>query len=169
MPVVIRPLRVDEAESYRAIRLEALLRHPDAFSASFERESTEQLPFFAARLAGSVVFAGFQGDIPAAENLLGTAGFMIQPGPKRQHKGLLWGMYVRREARGTGLARRLAEAVLDHAREHVELIQLSVVAGNFTAIRLYNALGFEPYGTEYRALKVAGRYLDEILMVKKLA
>ena len=136
--------------------------HPEAFSASFEHETAQPLTFFAERLAGSTVFGGFRD-----QELLGTAGFMIQAGPKRAHKGLLWGMYVRPEGRGTGLSRRLVEAVLDHARTRVELIQLSVVADNRTARRLYVSLGFEPYGIEERALKVEGRYLDDLLMAKR--
>jgi GNAT superfamily N-acetyltransferase len=36
-------------------------------------------------------------------------------------------MYVRPSARGTGVGYRLIEAVLDLARQHVELIQLTVV------------------------------------------
>jgi ribosomal protein S18 acetylase RimI-like enzyme len=77
-------------------------------------------------------------------------------------------MYVRSAARGTGLARLLVEAVLEHARERVELIQLSVGSGNVPARRLYASLGFEPFGIEERALKVGDRYLDDVYMVKML-
>ena len=93
---------------------------------------------------------------------------MPQAGAKRAHKAVLWGMYVRRTARGTGLARGLVEAVIDHARERAVLVQLSVVSDNLVARRLYGSLGFEPYGVEARSLKVDGRYLDEVLMVKML-
>jgi len=77
-------------------------------------------------------------------------------------------MYLRPEARGSGLARRLVDAVLDHARGRVELIQLAVVADNVVARRLYASLGFTEYGIEVHSLKVEGRYLDEVLMVKIL-
>ena len=175
MTVIIRPLRVDEAALYRDIRLEALRTHPEAFGASFEQEAARPLGFFAERLSGqegmtgptgisgNVIFGGFQ---DAA--VLAIAGFIVQSGLKREHKGTLWGMYVRPEARGTGLASLLVEAVLDHARDRVELIQLSVIADNVIARRLYASLGFEPYGIEERALKVEGRYLDEVLMAKLL-
>jgi RimJ/RimL family protein N-acetyltransferase len=158
---VIRPFAPDEAPLYRDIRLEALRMNPEAFGASFEQESTHPLSFFAERVTSNVIFGGFQDGA-----VLGTAGFMIQSGLKRQHKGTLWGMYVRPEARGTGLARRLVTVVLDHARGHVQLVQLTVVAENATARRLYASLGFEAYGMEARSLYVAGRYLDEVLMVK---
>jgi RimJ/RimL family protein N-acetyltransferase len=163
MNFLVRPLRSDEAGLYRDIRLEALRLHPEAFGASYENELAQPLAFFAGRLSGNVIFGGFRD-----QTLLGTAGFMIQAGAKRAHKGLLWGMYVNRAARGTGLARQLVEAVLDHAREHVELIQLSVVADNMGARRLYSGMGFEPFGIEARSLKVDGCYFDEVLMVKLL-
>ena len=84
------------------------------------------------------------------------------------HKGHLVGMYVRGEARRSGVGRRLVEAIIETARGHVEVIQLTVVAGNETARRLYAGLGFEEYGHEKKALKSGDRYFDEILMAKDL-
>ena len=133
----VRPLRAEQAASWRAIRLEALRLHPDAFGAAFEHEAAQPLTFFADRLTTGVTFGGFRD-----QELLGSVGFMIQSGAKREHKGMLWGMYVRQAARGTGLARSLVEAVLDHARGRVELIQLTVVADNAIARRLYASFGF---------------------------
>jgi RimJ/RimL family protein N-acetyltransferase len=48
------------------------------------------------------------------------------------------------------------------------VVQLTVVAGNETARRLYAGLGFEEYGLEKKALKLGDRYFDEILMAKDL-
>jgi RimJ/RimL family protein N-acetyltransferase len=163
MSFAIRPFRPDEAALYRDIRLEGLRLHPDALGAAFEQESLEPLAFFASRVTGNVIFGGFLG-----QEVLGTAGFMAETGLKRAHKGHLWGMYVRQAARGTGLARDLVRAVLDHARERVELIQLSVVATSTAARRLYESAGFEPFGIERHALKVDGRYYDEIHMAMPL-
>jgi RimJ/RimL family protein N-acetyltransferase len=163
MSFVIRPLHPDEPTLYRDIRLEALRLHPEAFSSAYVQEAARPLSFFAQRLTGSTVFAGF-----TDQEILGVAGFMPEPGLKRAHKGHLWGMYVRSAARGTGLARQLVEAVLNFAQDRVEIIQLSVIAGNVPAHRLYVSLGFAPYGLEERSLKVNGRYLDEIHMVKRL-
>jgi ribosomal protein S18 acetylase RimI-like enzyme len=89
-------------------------------------------------------------------------------GWKRAHKGFLWGMYVRASARGSGVAKPLVEAVLAHARERVELVQLSVVKENETAQRLYRSCGFVAYGHEVHALKQNGRYYDEVLMAVAL-
>ena len=163
MTLSIRPLRPDDAELYRTIRLEALRAHPEAFSSSADLEGAQPLTWFAERLTVNVVFGAFR-----EATLLGTAGFRGQSAVKQAHKATLWGMYLRPEARGSGLARRLVEAVLDHARGRVELIQLAVVADNVVARRLYASLGFTEYGIEVHSLKVDGRYLDEVLMVKIL-
>src|SRR6266481_5062879 len=84
------------------------------------------------------------------------------------NKAALWGMYVRPAARSSGLGRRLVEAVVNHASERVEQLQLSVVAANDDACRLYRSMGFSEYGREMKALKQDGRYYDEILMVRFL-
>jgi ribosomal protein S18 acetylase RimI-like enzyme len=163
MPITVRPLREDEAALYREIRLEGLRLHPDAFSASFAHEASQELAFFAERVKGNVIFGGFRD-----ATLLGAVGFAVLAGSKRAHKGLLWGMYVRASGRGTGLAGRLMEAVIDHARARVELVQLTVTADNTFARRLYASHGFVEYGLEEHALKIGERYLDEVLMVKML-
>ena len=85
------------------------------------------------------------------------------------HKGVIWGMYVRPNARRAGIGRRLVEAILDHARQRVELIQLTVVRDNEQARHLYASLGFQEYGIERNALKQDGRYYDEVLLAKDLS
>ena len=159
--VVVRRIAINEDAAYRAIRLESLRAHPEAFSASFELEAEHSLPFFTERLSSNVIFGGF-----VNQTLLGTAGFRISPGAKLAHKGLFWGMYVRPAARGTGLATRLVRAVLDYAQGRVERVHLMVVADNAAARRLYQSMGFKAYATEERSLRVGDRYLDEVMMVR---
>jgi ribosomal protein S18 acetylase RimI-like enzyme len=100
--------------------------------------------------------------------LIAIAGFAVQQGQKKAHKGILWGMYVRPAARRASVGRRLVEAICNLARQHVELIQLTVVAENEQARNLYERLGFLEYGLEKNALKQDGRYYDEVLMAKDL-
>ncbi len=159
----VRLLRPDEAAAFRAIRLEALEQAPEAFGSMLEDEATKPLDWFRERLDGRIVFGALAG--PA---LVGIAGFYAQSGAKKCHKGVLWGVYVRPAARGSGVARRLAEAVIDHARGRVEILQLTVVTTNARARGLYTSLGFVEYGVEQRALKLGSAYFDEALMAKPL-
>jgi RimJ/RimL family protein N-acetyltransferase len=159
----IRRLMPADAPLFREIRLEALQQAPEAFGSSFEQECSQSLAQFEAILTKADVFGAFR-----EADLLGMAGYRRQDGAKRAHKGFLWGMYVRASARGTGVAKPLVEAVLAHARERVELVQLSVVKENEAAQRLYRRCGFVAYGHEVHALKQNGRYYDEVLMAVAL-
>ena len=157
--IQVRLLRAADAPLFREIRLEALQRSPEAFGSTFEHERAQSLAEFAEGLAKADVFGAFRGT-----DLVGMAGYRTQAGAKQAHKGLLWGMYVSPVARGTGAAQRLVKAVLAHARERVELVQLVVVSENEVARRLYRSCGFIEYGHEVHSLKQNGRYYDQILM-----
>jgi RimJ/RimL family protein N-acetyltransferase len=155
----LRRLRPEDVLLYRQIRLEALTDSPGAFSSILEIEEDRPLDWFATRLADAFVLGAFDGP-----DLMGVAGFYVQPGPKHAHKGMLWGMYVRPEYRAAGVGRVLVEAIIDHARDHVEILQLLVVGDNAPARRLYARLGFVEYGIERRATKYRGHYHDDVLM-----
>ena len=77
-------------------------------------------------------------------------------------------MYVRPDHRAAGIGRTLVEAIIEHARQHVELLQLFVIADNLPARRLYASLGFVEYGIERHATKYHGEYHDDVLMALPL-
>jgi len=162
--IKVRRLETSDVADYRDLRLEGLKAHPDAFSSSWEDEANKPTSWWEDRLLTNVVFGGWIESSP----LVGLAGFRVQDGVKLQHKGVLWGMYVRPVGRGTGLAALLVNKVIEHARPLVEDVCLTVVPSNTAAHRLYDAAGFEEYGLERRALKVANEYYDELLMVLPL-
>jgi RimJ/RimL family protein N-acetyltransferase len=161
--IALRQLGQEDAPLYRDIRLEGLADSPHAFSSTLETEQDQPLDRFAARLADDLVLGAFRGP-----RLLGVAGFFIQPRLKHRHKGMLWGMYVRPQYRAAGIGRMLVEAIIEHARQHVELLQLFVVSDNLPARRLYTRLGFVEFGIERHATKYRGQYHDDVLMALPL-
>lgn len=163
MDQAVRRLTEDDAGKFREIRLEALEHHPETFQATYESAAELPLDAFRQRLRRYALFGGFVG-----EELCGIVGFLPLKNPKISHKGLLWGMYVKESARGGGLAEAMVEAVVDHARDKVEQILLSVIADNERARHFYHKMGFEPYGLERRALKIGERYYDEEFRVRFL-
>ena len=161
MPFEVRRLSASDAVGYRALRLDGLRAHPEAFGASWEEEAAQPLAWFADRLNRNVILGGGP---PGTSDLRGVIGFYVLDSAKQRHKGVLWGMFIQPEARGTGLGPSLVARVLEHAMQTVEEVRLTVVATNKAAIRLYERAGFEQYGLERRALKIGHDYYDEVLM-----
>ena len=160
--VTIRPLDATDAEAYRALRLQALLQAPEAFGASHAEEAARPLAAFVERITPappSLVFGAF-----ANAELVGMAGFLTGNSEKSRHRGTLWGVYLAPDWRGRGIARALVEAVRAHAAQHVLVLQARAVTTNGVALRLYERLGFKPYGIEAKALRVDGTFFDEALL-----
>jgi len=156
----IRRLRGDDASSFREIRLEALVSHPEAFGASWEDEQNKSLESIADRLEQGYVLGG----ISDGGVLTGIIGLSKSTAVKTQHIGSIWGMYVRPVARGSGLSRQLVAAIIDEVGTTLRSLRLCVVSSNQAAIRLYKSMGFEEWAVEVDALKVDDRYYDELLM-----
>ncbi len=164
---MIRRLGPEDAAAFADIRLEGLRLAPDAFGSDYEIERGWPQEKFAERLTLSTVF-GFED----AGALLGVAGFVADSKKKFQHRGDLWGMYVRKSARGRGVGAQLVEAVIEHARPRVKQLHLHVATTNRAARALYERYGFRRYGIEPRAMKASedapGEFMNAALMVRFL-
>lgn len=160
----VRRLAPQDAEEYRALRLEALREEPAAFGACLSEEMCRPLSWFGETLGRSAVFAAMAPQGPLA----GMLGLQRDGMSKRQHIAHVRGMYVRPGQRGRGVGAALLSAVIGHARGQVAVLQLVVGAANPGAIRLYQTAGFEVYGTERASLRVAGVDADSLLMALHL-
>jgi ribosomal protein S18 acetylase RimI-like enzyme len=163
--VTVRRLGPGDAAIFRALRLEGFARHPLEFRIAPEDEASLTMAHVEARIGADYVVGGFTPD----GALAGIGGLTRYAGAKLRHKALLWGMYVREAARGQGLGDAIVVDLLAHARATgVEIVQLTVVAENARARRLYERHGFTTYGTEPSAVKTETGdgfvYLDETLM-----
>ena len=160
--VDFRILTVDDAAAWRSVRLEALESDPEAFGASVEAHRKLTDEEIASRVAYDEANKFVAGAFDGGE-LVGTAGFVREPGLKERHKGFIWGVYVRADHRGHGVGRRMMALLLERARkiDGLEQINISVATTQIAAAALYRSLGFVAYGCQPRALKVNGRYIDE--------
>ncbi|WP_323014915.1 N-acetyltransferase [Devosia sp.] len=164
MSYSIRRLSRNDLGAYKAIRLEALERHPEAFlsdAESFAALTDEEIE---AALEKLTVFGAVLPD----GRLGGINAFLRAQGAKERHRGWMIQVYVRPAHRGSGMARALCEHLIAHARAEVLQLHLGVWSENYAAIRLYEKLGFEVYGTEPRYLLVNGCFCDEHMMVRFL-
>ncbi|HEM46664.1 MAG TPA: GNAT family N-acetyltransferase [Alphaproteobacteria bacterium] len=163
MAIEVRRLTEQDARIFRDIRLEALEAYPEAFQSTYETAADLPLEAYAVRIQMYALFGGF-----IDGTLRGIVGFSPLRNPKIAHKGILWGMYVQPDARGTGLAEAMVTEALEHAKGSVEQVLISIITANERARRFYGKMGFEPYGIEPRALKMGGKYFDEEFRVKFL-
>jgi len=164
-----RILTPDDGAAWRNIRLEALENDPEAFGASVEAHHKLADDEIRSRLAVDMA-ERFVIGVFADGELVGTAGFVREPGLKERHKGRVWGVYLRASHRGSGVGRRMMTLLLEHARriDGLEQINISVAATQTAATALYRSLGCVSYGCEPRGLKVNGRYIDEEHLVLRL-
>lgn len=161
--VVVRQLGVADAEAYRALRLQGLLDAPTAFTQSYEEQSTWPIERFRERLGAAPPDAIFGAELSG--RLVGIAGFALQSGLKRRHRGEMWGVYVDPAGRGLGIGRELVQRVIDHASAHVLVLEAGVRVGNESAATLYDSVGFRVLGLHPKALCVYGEFHDEHLLV----
>lgn len=164
----IRRLLPIDAAVFQAFRLRGLREHPDAFTSSYEEASERPLADAEKRLAAvsnDKVWGAFAGDA-----LVGMIGLNHETRQKNRHKAALVGMYVAGEFAGCGLGRALVDTVLREARQcGVELVVLTVTAGNRPAVALYEGAGFRAFGIEPDAIRVAGVSLGKQHMFLQLA
>lgn len=166
--LTIRPLNETDAANFQELRLRALTEHPEAFASSYEREVAYSMEFVAGRLRrtaespDSFTLGAFH-----QAKLIGMVGFRRKDGEKEQHRGHIWGMYVRSDLQGKGFGKALFSEAIDLAKSMtgLEQIELCVVTRNKQARGLYATLGFASCGIDPRALFVDGEYLDEERMV----
>jgi ribosomal protein S18 acetylase RimI-like enzyme len=162
----IRLLTTDDAEAWWHMRLEALQNDPTSFADSAEEHQNTTIETARKRLSASTPDGNFVLGMFEDGKLAATAGFHRRQHNKENHKGHIWGVYVRPESRGKGVARALMEEVVRRARLMPGLEQITlVVSTHIPARQLYLSLGFQSYGIEPRSLKVGNNYVDDELMV----
>jgi ribosomal protein S18 acetylase RimI-like enzyme len=81
-----------------------------------------------------------------------------------RHSGTL-AIGVVPEYRGRGIGRELMERAIAAARKRrLTRIELTVRADNRAAIALYKGMGFKTEGTHRKAVRVDGKYFDQLAM-----
>lgn len=165
MTITVRKLRPDESALYRAIRLQCLKTEPEHFGSTFEEESSMPSLKFESWIeqedSDHFMFGALDG-----EKLAGIVGFIHQERQRARHRGEVVQMYVDASYRGQHLGESLLRGLLNQvfSLEGVEQAQLSVVAHNRAAIRLYERIGFRTFGIQPNYFKVGAHYYDQQFM-----
>ena len=145
---VIRRIRPDEVDVYRAFRLRALTDTPDAFGDSYALAIARPPSFWTERVAqtsagvDSVLFVAVD---EATDRWLGMTGCYFDTDDRTE--AMVVSVWVEPTARRQGLAGRLVLAAQAWAKERgVRRLNLWVTATNRGAQRVYAAAGFQPTG-----------------------
>jgi RimJ/RimL family protein N-acetyltransferase len=178
MPFHIRPLTNTDLPAYKALRDEALLRAPEAFTSDYESGKDRPADVYASRLGATDsghfalgAFAGLPGSSASSPEqnstqLLGSIALERDDRIKKRHSGHVVGMMVWPDVQGQGVATQLVAHCIGHAltSAHLEQLVLTVTASNAHVVRLYERAGFVAYGLLPRAIKVGAMYYDKLHM-----
>ncbi|MBM4179054.1 MAG: GNAT family N-acetyltransferase [Ignavibacteria bacterium] len=170
--LMIRPLEIEDFTQFLDIQSAALLQAPEVFGSDYDWFAGLSILSKEQRYERYMNFP-YQyllGAIDPNGNIVGMIGYSSQGSTKTKHKGSLWGLFVREEYRGQGIASILVDSIMEIAKDvlEIEQLQLSVSTKNQASYGLYLRLGFTVYGTEIHAMKIGDSYVDEYLMVKFL-
>ena len=165
MDIIIRKLQPHESAIYREVRLTCLKNVPEYFGSTYEEEVQNPKFSFETYIETAspdhVMFGAFAG-----EKLIGITGFNRMARERASHRGELVQVYVDSNYRGQNIGEKLLRQALNYAfrLDGIEQVQLSVIASNKIAIKLYEKLGFRTFGIQPRYFKAGETYMDQQFM-----
>ncbi len=135
--VTVRALGTEDWQTYQQIRLAALQDAPDAFASSYEEEKGYDEAFWRLRMGRSARLVASADDEPVGIVSVGQAS---EPDVAE-----LFGMWVRPDFRGRGVAWALTQTAAQHARAAGQrALKLWVSTDNGRAVAFFSSAGFRP-------------------------
>ena len=168
--ISIRFIRESDVAAFKALRLEALREHPEAYGMDFEEETAQPDSVWNDRVgkaagdpSGSIVLAD------AGEELAGMVGVWRGTGVKTRHEANIWGVYVRPKYRGHKLTDQMIVEALGWCRGgNVRIVRLTVVTCNASAVRCYQRAGFMVCGVSPEKIRIGDVYYDDLMMWRRV-
>jgi ribosomal protein S18 acetylase RimI-like enzyme len=138
--ITVRPLGEEDWQDYRAVRLEALRESPDAFAATVEEEESFDESQWRERMKRSARLVAESNGAPVGVVSIGKAS-----SEEDALAGELFGLWVKPELRGKGVATRLVNngAALARNRGQSHLYYW-VGTDNGRAVAFASGMGFRP-------------------------
>jgi phosphinothricin acetyltransferase len=159
MKVEIEPMRAEDWPAVRAIYVQGIATG----DATFDTEAPDWDRWDAGHLEACRLVARDGNDDVVAWAALSP----VQR--KSAYRGVAEGsLYVLEDARGTGVGRRLSEAMIEAAEAaSIWTLELWIFPENRASIELCESLGFRIVGVRERIGKRAGRWRDVVLMERR--
>lgn len=162
-PLTVRPFAPGEATRLRTIRREALATDPQAFSSSLVEEWDMADDELEAWIEDSLIIGAFSG-----QEAVGMAGLRRLSRHKVSHRAELWGVYLRPDWRGSGMLDRMLDVMVEVCDRGIRQFELNVVSSSPVALAAYRRNGFRETGRIPQAALADGRFVDEIIMIRRL-
>jgi len=163
--IEIRRLKHGDESEYRRTHLRSLEVYPDHFGTLFEEQSAKPRLQFEDFVQNSdpdnFVFGAF-----CDTELAAIAGFRRGDRQKTRHRGEIVQVFVDPKFQGRNIGESLLRAVIQAAFSipGIESLELSLVADNEKAERLYKKVGFETYGIRHGYFKQGEQSWDQRFM-----
>lgn len=158
MPEMTR-ITDDQWSTLREIRLSALRESPQMFLSTEDREKVWEQPDWEAEFKRGDWYFGEVDDSPVA--LIGVTREPEMP-PRECYIEYMW---VSPDYRRQGMAQHLLRTLLNSLRDSgVDKVMLWVLDGNYTAVRLYERLGFKSTNEVQPILTRPGRTEARMLL-----
>jgi ribosomal protein S18 acetylase RimI-like enzyme len=154
--VTVHVLGGQDWQTYQQIRLSALQDAPDAFASSYEEEKDYDAAFWQLRMGRSARLVAMAEDEPVGIVSVGQAS---EPDVAE-----LFGLWVRPDFRGRGVAWQLTQAAAQHARTSGKrALKLWVATDNGRAVAFFSSAGFRP--ADERRPMTNDAQIEELAMV----
>jgi RimJ/RimL family protein N-acetyltransferase len=166
MQISYRKLISGDETAYRRLRLECLKNFPEKFGSGYEEEAKVSKLKFEGFIENQSAVNFMYGAFAPDGNLIGIVGFARSDREKTRHRGEVVQMYVDPRFGGQGIGERLLRELIVAAfkLKDVESLELTVVADNTPAVKLYEKLGFKVFGVQKNYFKAGAKYWDQMFM-----
>ncbi|GHF73783.1 GNAT family N-acetyltransferase [Seohaeicola zhoushanensis] len=160
----VRALGPEDVDDWRRLRTEGLRLFPGAFLITLQEAEAAERDTDLAAMARGGRFGVFDG-----ARAIGIGAIRCMGLSRIRHRAELGPFYVSPQAQGSGAARLLLDALLDHARAMGALqVELYVAGDNPRAIAFYERHGFARCGTVPRAVIMPEGPVDDLFYVRML-
>ena len=135
--VSVRALGTEDWQTFQQVRLAALQDAPEAFASSYDDEKDYDEAFWRVRMGRSARLVATAAEEPVGIASVGQAS--------EDDVAELFGLWVRPDFRGRGVAWKLTESAAEHAREAGQrAIKVWVATDNGRAVAFFSSAGFRP-------------------------
>ncbi|MEM8655416.1 MAG: N-acetyltransferase [Pseudomonadota bacterium] len=161
----VRRLSGADAPEWRALRLEALSRYPQAFLTTHDEAAAVPMDTIVHRLDTGHSFGVFQG-----ATLVGIGSLVLLTREQTKHRAELGAFFVQPHAQGTGAARALLDGMAAAAADiGIRQMELYVASSNARGIAFYTRAGFYEVGRIPNATLSDGVSETDLIMIRHLS